>query len=286
MDPKISDFFPDAGEWKFQNLADGAVSRFKVAVAQQGGVTRVQLEDSARHERAFFFTGFEASANELRINRVELAHHNVQNVDPPLVVTLDPKQRGHVAQLFTAGPVGLDTGPYDGTVISNEVHEIATPAPPGIGHLWTITVEAKGRGRTTAARVDFMLQTGIGMIDFFGQFYGGFFKYLRFYGEQPPLAAAPAADAAPAAGAPPDPRRMPIDFLTHYAHLNRRGGAPPGPFQDAASRRALALWDLEAYERNLAFDDAYRALKGQQPRERTSHELQMLAKLKEIRDHK
>lgn len=270
----IRDFFEDTGEeWKYHEACSGLIPRFEVAMTQRGNTTEVSLSDPAQNSLPFFITGLVATKDDLRITRVQLRNNNVQDVDPPLIVTQVPNERNHVDRLFANGDLLNEAPPYDATVVSKQLREVRLPGIPGTELEWRIAIQSRGsRYRGEVLRFDFELRTGLGITDFFGSLIGTSFRYLRFFGLEP--WSLPQRSPSAPAPAPPSPRR---------GRTGSGGEVNRGPFSDEASRRRKEIWDLEYYERRLNEDNEERKRKGLPPREPTPHEASAIERLNRLR---
>ena len=270
----IRDFFEDTGEqWKYHEACSGLIPRFDVTMTQRGSATEVYLSDPAQNSLPFFITGFVATDDDLRITRVQMRNNNIQDVDPPLIVTQAPNERNHVDRLFTHGDLLNEAPPYDGTVVSKQLREVPLPGLPGTELEWRIAIESRGsRHRGAVLWFDFELRTGLGITSFSGTLIGTSFKYLRFFGLEP--WSLPQTSPGEPAPVPPSPQQV---------RTGSRGQTGAGPFSDAASRRRKEIWDLEYYERRLKEDNEERKRKGLPPREPTPYEASAIERLNNLR---
>ena len=125
MADRIEDFFPIALQdtWKFLERNSGATVTVTYVAKPAGNRKTIELELTGlpAHLNPAFFDRLTLTRAGLELNRIRLTKRTV-DINPPLVVTLNPGESNQVAVLFPEGtvPVLNDQPPFAGKVTFEE----------------------------------------------------------------------------------------------------------------------------------------------------------------------
>ena len=120
-----------------------------------------------------FFDRLTLTEAGLELNRIRLRGRTVE-IEPPLVVTLNPGESNQVAVLFPDGtvPVLNDQPPFAGKVTSKKLSPLG-----GQRKQFEVKLVSTARGGERVFRARLQFQTGRGLTDYRGDMGGIFFVY-------------------------------------------------------------------------------------------------------------
>lgn len=241
--PSLFDtYFPDHAVWAFREANTNAEIPLRLRTHTEGGRRQIELDAVSGQMFGTFFDRLTITDAGLELNRVRVGAQ-VLDIRPPLVMTTGA-QKDHVANLFPGlvGTFPMASPPYDGTVVAKGFIDIAeTPTSPA-DRRWVVRIASRGKEGTRVLEASFEFGWG-GLISYFGQLFGVFFKYDRTdIGHVAPAPAPPHPAPPHPAPAPAHPAPHPHVIPVHHRP------SPPPPVIHTPASNALDVWEAEVDE--------------------------------------
>lgn len=179
MADHIEDFFPSTTQdtWKFLERNSGATVTvsYLARPAANRKIVELELTGLPPHINPAFFDRLTLTGPGLELNRIRLRKQSV-DINPPLLVTLNPGESNQVAVLFPddAVPVLNDQPPFAGNVTSKRISPL-----DGQKKQFDVELVSTARAGEQVFRAKMQFQTGRGLTHYAGDVGGNFFVYER-----------------------------------------------------------------------------------------------------------